>query len=259
MYGALTRWQNEEQWTKVDQNFFELEKFFQKLIRLSFRFVSPLTGTEYIWRGSAYSPNDHNCRQIEIKARYTDYGAYLRYLLTKRGNHIDNYSRTSRTFWKKFIRLGRANDPYRLEDICTADIDLILICLSLALDEEVFNTLVDLRDQTYPGLDPVNPDTPMIFGERQLEALKVLLKNSAARLAEAKLELNGDLSNLPRRMLLDANIVMLQNGWRPIINLEGDDEINEVQNLIGHGISQDFFDQIYLVEDGKRRLNPEDF
>lgn len=259
LYGALTRWHNEEQWNQVDRNFFEMKNFFQNLHRLSFRFVSPLSGLEYVWKGSAYSPNDRS-RQIEIKARYTDYGAYLRFLLTKKGNHIENFADATRTFWRNFIKLGRAREPYRLEDTRTADMDLILICLSLALNEEVFNTLVDLRDKTYPGINPVNPRTPVIFGEHQLEKLKRLLRISTVRLAEAKQQLNGNLENLPRRLLRDANITMLRDGQRPIINLEGADEVNEVRDLIGKGISEDLFNQTYIAEaDGNLRLNPENF
>ena len=243
LFGALSyfAWSNLEQWQNRNRELFDINNFFRTLRRTEFYFIAP-SGLKYTWTGSNHHLSDEQCFSIEIKAVYNDYGAYLRFLLTKQGNHIDDFYEnniiSTRSFWKTYIQLSRAKEPHRLEDKCTADIDLILLAISLALDKSNFDVLIELRNRKYPNERLQNnerrgrPQTPVIDNEQEYNYLVGIITNSQQRLMSAKMRVDNT-KEIPRRLLLDANIELMKLGFRPIITLKNTNEIQELINLVG--------------------------
>lgn len=231
LYDALCylAWKNYSQWEQRNPDSFRLSNFFDKLLKTSLIFHSP-DGIVHVWRGAKYSVNDKNCCQIKLKViesfLYRNYGDCLKYLMTKAGNSIHDFGTSTRSFWNKFINLSRSKGYNGLEDICTADVDLILFCMSLGLDDEIFKKLIDLRNKTYPNEQPKQPRTPALV-DGEANYLQDLLKLSKIRLAATRQKVS-EPQDIPRRMLLNVNIHLLKRGLKPIINLDGAEEIAEL-------------------------------
>lgn len=209
-------WENCQHWEERNKDLCGVRSFFDNMLHTSFRFISPY-GAEYIWRGSKYSPVNNKCHRFEIEADF-DYGSYLRFLLTKYGNplHYD-FGDSTRSFWDNIVklRLRRSNSPHRLEDGPTAEIDLIIFCLALGLEEKTLNRLIFLRDKAYTDRRPTRPTTPHFANPQQEQQVKNRLReflrgDANQRLARARA--NQPLIHvIPHQMLLDVNNDLAQS------------------------------------------------
>ena len=215
---CYSAWLNYPNWKQRDKFFFNANNFLGKLNKLAFRFVSP-TGIRCIWRGSKYSSKDSTCHVIDMfvdrDSFYSSYDDYIAFLLTKERNTIADFE-SLRDFWEAVVKLGRSNDPHRMEDARIADIDLMLLCLALGFDEKVYDKLIDLRDKKHANRNLVNPRTP-VLGIDEPNYIKSLLNQSRNRLATARSAVTN-LEDIPRRMLLDANIALMAKGFESIIS-----------------------------------------
>ncbi len=253
LYDALCyfAWENYPLWKNRRKDFFEPNIFFEKLHEASFRFVSPTTNMQYVWCGKNAFENEHKPFEIEFCARgfedsaYDDFGDYMKYLMTKERNSIADFGRSTRGFWGNYIKLGRAHDPHSLEDKPLPEIDLILFCIALALDDNVLRKLILLRNKKHPGRPPINSPLPRC-NEDDKNFLKGLIRNAKQnRLVAQREEIRAAerqgfseekaLKNVPRRLLLNANIELLKNGRHPIIDLSNE-EVREIRSYFGKNI-----------------------
>ena len=190
-----------------------------KSVKLKWNAVSDASGYEIYKKdeNGKYSLVNNKCHRFEIEADF-DYGSYLRFLLTKYGNplHYD-FGDSTRSFWNNIVklRLRRSNSPHRLEDGPTAEIDLIIFCLALGLEEKTLNRLIFLRDKAYTDRRPTRPTTPHFANPQQEQQVKnrlrELLRGDAnQRLARARA--NQPLIHvIPHQMLLDVNNDLAQS------------------------------------------------
>lgn len=220
-------WDNSTQWEKRDRGLCGRNNFFDNFLKMSFIFSSPLSGIKYIWYGSRYSINDGH--QFEVKSDF-NYGSFMRFLLTENGNpiHLKDF-KTTRSFWDwlvtevnekgtKIVKLPRGNTPYRLEDGCTADLDLLIYTLCLGHDEKIFERLRVLREEAYPNRTQIKPDTPNL-DETEETAVKTflieLLKDSKKRLARIRRE-EPIPKRIPKRILLEINENLNREKLKPL-------------------------------------------
>lgn len=216
-------WDNCPQWEKRDKELCGKEHFFENFLKLSFCFLDSF-GMEHVWRGSQYSSDDGH--QFEVKSGF-NYGAYMRFLLTENGNPIHcNFRKSTRGFWDwlvtddtKAVKLPRGNTPYRLEDGCTADIDLLVFTLCLGLDEKIFNRLRSLRAEAYPNRTQIKPDIPNFFNETEEKAVKIhlreMLKDSKERLARIRKKEQVP-KRIPKRILDELNEDLKKSKLKPL-------------------------------------------
>lgn len=222
-------WENSFQWEKRDRELCRRDHFFDNFLKMSFTFSFPLSGMKYIWYGSRYSINDGH--QFEIKIDF-NYGSFMRFLLTENGNpiHLKDF-KTTRSFWDwlvtedgtKIVKLPRGNTPYRLEDGCTADIDLLIYTLCLGHDKKIFERLQFLRDEAYPNRTQIKPDTPNFSDETEEQAVKdyliELLKDSKERLTRIRKEIRREgqvPKKIPKRILLEVNEDLKRAKLKPL-------------------------------------------
>ncbi|MBR3747611.1 MAG: hypothetical protein IKN27_11695 [Selenomonadaceae bacterium] len=152
------------------------------------------------------------------------------------------YSKSD-ALWKKATGLNRGSDFSYIEDRAASDIDLLLFCMALALDEKVYYRLRALRDE-YSEQEKVKVTKSKYpaVGEDEENKLIEFLKDSYWRLSDARRE-EDKSENIPRRMLLNANRDLLKLGLKPIIHLEGN-EVREIQEIIPAETLKGFYDVI---------------
>lgn len=216
---CYSAWKNCSQWEDRDKTLCSKKNFFDNFCKTSFHFNLNIPygiQAEYVWCGSKYSSASNDCQQFEIETDF-DYGSYMRFLLSENGNPIRvNFGNSTRRFWDDFIKLGRSNSPYRLEDGCTADIDLTIFCIALCLDEKNLNRLKLLRSKAYPSKTPIRPSIPRFANpteEKDVnEKLTNLLKFSRQKLEET-IANQQIRKTIPRIMLSKANAHLKEKGF----------------------------------------------
>ena len=107
---------------------------------------------------------------------------------------------------------------------------LLLFCLALGCDHLVFNHLIDLRKDKGT---PVNRDWPLID-----KAEEAILYDMLKDIHWLSMEKN--IEEIPRRILLNANIKLLSENHSPIIELS-DNERLEVDEKISGDIREKFY------------------
>ena len=132
------RWPEEKNLVPDGDKFF---CFFKKL-----SFVLDDHNVQYVWNGSDYCENKNDCVQIKLSiARFEDeqldYKKLIESLLTKKRNGIADFENTA-IFWRHVMKIRRGADTYRLEENYVSNIDLLLFCLSLAVDDKVYQLLL---------------------------------------------------------------------------------------------------------------------
>ena len=67
---------------------------------------------------------------VDRDSSYNSYDKYIEFLLTKKRNTIADF-KNLRDFWEAVVKLGRSNDPHKMEEARIADVNLMLLwCLS---------------------------------------------------------------------------------------------------------------------------------
>lgn len=187
---------------------------------------------EFPW----YSADDPECVRLELTVSDHEdydkktYSEYLKYLRKVERNGISEFSSTL-IFWQNNIQLPRKN--VNLEDNPEPDKVLLLFCLALGFDHLVFNRLIELR----AGI-PVNRDWPLIDkGEEAI--LYDMLKDIHWLSMEARRQVKN-IEELPRRIILNANIKFLSESHSPITELS-ESEYQEVKEKFSGDILEKFY------------------
>ena len=236
-------------WGQCVRTILKAKEFFEQLQRSSICFTSP-SNICYTWSGSDYILGGENCFQIELLVKghadriYRTYEDYIKYLLLKERNSIHSFP-SSCNLWDSATKLiNHRHEANYIENRPAKDKEL-LFCLSLGLDKEVLARLNNLRKKNA---------TPMShIGENEIHALESYLEKINEYLTVAK-NTEQDLENIPRRMLLNANIYLLKLGLNPIIPLfyAEIDELKTLSHLRGmpEKLNAAYFER---VNNGQRR------
>ncbi len=217
-------------------------EFFEAVSKSSFRLVLPHAC--YIWNAPKYSEGAKDCVQIMLSVTSFDdenkksYKEFVLYLLTKERNFIYDFSQNSSVFWLNTVDLPRSGQTYKIEENFSPDKDLILLCLALGFNVKVLKRLIKLRDKAMEDYYKQNGKhknvrdfkAPYIKAEEE-KILRDLLEHSGERLAKVR-SLDLDDKQIPRRMLFNANLELLERGLNPIIDLK-DKEIYDSKDLLG--------------------------
>ena len=170
------------------------------------------------------------------------FGNYINYLLLKERNRIIDF-RSSAAFWNNSVKLEREHEPYLMEQRPVANKDLLLFSLALALSKSVYEKLVELRNSTnFRGYNNIiNSPLPFIDDPKTKKTLFRLLDDSYWLLENARNKTKNE-RDIPRQILLMANINLLNEGCYPIISLEGR-EIEETASQVENKNWRKFYNQ----------------
>lgn len=177
-----------------------------------------------VWNGEKFSPTNPKCTQIGIKvvayrdSEIVNYDEYIPYLMKKERNSICEFT-SSTVFWNNVVGFSRGingNDTYFMEKRPVDDKDLMLLCLALGFDHKVYDKLLTLRKDKFKQ-QVIHSTLPQI-GSLEISFLRNLLMDSHWRFLDAKSQVKT-LEEIPRRMLVNANVELLQKNWKPIIHL----------------------------------------
>lgn len=231
----------------------EKNEFFEIVSKSSFRLVLPHAC--YIWNAPKYSEEAKDCVQVTLSVTSFDdenkksYKEFVLYLLTKERNFIYDFSQNSSVFWLNTVDLPRSGQTYKIEETFSPDKDLILLCLALGFNVKVLDRLIKLRDKAMENYYKRNGKHKNVRGfkapfieVKEEEILRGFLEHSGERLAKVR---STDIEDrqIPRRMLFNANLELLERGLNPIINLK-DKEIEESEKLLGTD-GKEILDQKY--------------
>ena len=189
--------------------------------RASFRFSLP--HSQYVWNASEWEKNGNQIK-IEIFA-YSDenkktYADYIQYLLSKERNSIATFS--ERGLWVTHMRLSRRTKGLNLSRRNASDTDLLLFCLALGMDRDVYERLRLLRNKAFldkngsgtgPGFDQLSDDEKNLL----LDFLSVVRE----RFAVAKSECRNSKEEIPRRMLENAALDMREKNYGTLARILG--------------------------------------
>lgn len=245
------KWQEQKNLVPDKENFFV---FFKKL-----SFVLYDHNVQYVWNGSDYHENQHDCVQIRLSiARFEDehldYKQLINSLLTKKRNGIADFENTA-IFWRHVMKIRRGADTYRFEENCVSNVDLLLFCLSLAADDKVYQLLLKKLDQEkkrshlkqrkfkFPDIKKAEVE---FLRERLCyagENLRLALEHSDA----------FNKYSIPRRILFDINLCLLQKGLHPIIPLTGTEEITAIKDEVAQATLKQFYNE-GTMSDGNTRV-----
>lgn len=215
---------NHPRWQQRDKNFFNNGEnrginFFNKLQSTSFRFVSPISDIQYIWSGNNYQSTKSSPIDIFVYGYENKFDKYVENLLRRKFNSLGMSNPTNLKysgFLKKVANISRSQRiEYALPTCRTADIDLILFCLSLGYGTEVFERIIKLREKgRTKNLN--KPDYPNI-GEEELEYLKSCLSHAERIFNKVKSTgKNMDLIDISTIILDNVNKNLLAKNLNPI-------------------------------------------
>lgn len=240
------------------------------------RYTEPTKGKKQkksMFRHILYAPNYQNGNiQVIIslkKAEYKNYDTYeecLQYLISCSGNAISrtvNYGfKSTEAVWRNAINEKKHPLLHHVVARNAHNIELVLFCLALGLNYNVYDTLKKLRDKKFKPTLPQKPQNPPI-GSEELEMLENFLKNASERLMCADEQAIGQPINETQRarayaksrnMVISAFLDLLKHKMRPITVLT-DEEIESM--LRANEITQETLDYIYTeidTENGHRRF-----
>lgn len=221
---------------------------YEKFYRTSFVY-NVSKRQQYTYNGRNYVLGNPGCVRLELNVVIRDdrnnqetFGKYINYLLLKERNRIIDF-RSSAAFWNSSVKLKREHEPYLMEQRPVADKDLLLFSLALALSKSVYEKLVDLRNSTnFRGYNNIiNSPLPFIDGHYTEGTLLGLLDDSYWLLENARNKTMNE-RDIPRQILLIANINLLNKGCYPIISLEGR-EIEETASQVENKNWRKFYNQ----------------
>lgn len=215
---------NHPQWQQRDKALFNNGEdrgidFFNKLRETSFRFMSPSLYIQYIWSGNKYQSSKNSPIDIFVYGYENKFDKYVENLLKRKFHSLglpnpNNLKYSG--FLKKVANISRSQRiEYALPTCRTADIDLILFCLSLGYGTEVFERIIKLREKGRT-MNLNNPDYPNV-GEDEWEYLKFCLRNSEENFNNVKSsQENIDLINISTIILDNVNKNLLAKNLNPI-------------------------------------------
>lgn len=226
------------------------EKFFKLFKKLSFVFED--SNVCYIWNGTNYfEEKDNDCIQIKLgitvfNDEIKNYDELILSLLTKKRNGIANY-RNSAIFWRHVMQIRRGQDRYLLEKNNAPDTDILMFVLALAMDTTIYNLLQSKKSElTLPARTFRYPYIGK--DEKQILIERLQYAGEHLRIAIEHTNDTDDIYSVPRRMLFDANLYLLQKGKRPIIPLKGE-EVTEVKKHISKKTLNEFYNEDTLSDD----------
>lgn len=188
---------------------------------------------QYIWAGEEYEPQTEGCVQIGIEVTiYMDFNYkpenqernkvgdldfYVKYLLTKERNTIENFT-NSNVFWNGAVRLTTRNHAERMEEQILSQKEWLLFCLALGMDYSVFRKLIRLQYQKFGNNGAIIGRLDFI-GDNETYMLKKFLMDSYWRLRDAKRDVGNvrDRYAIPRRMIVNANDDLIKDRLQPIL------------------------------------------
>ena len=209
----------------------------------------------YVYNGINYVFGNSGCVRLELNIVIRDdennqktFGNYINYLLLKERNRIIDF-KSSTAFWNNSVKLEREHEPYLMEQRPVANKDLLLFSLALALSKSVYEKLIKLRDESlsaeknvFEGYNNViNSPLPFIDDLKTKKTLFRLLDDSYWLLENARNKTKNE-RDIPRQILLIANIHLLNEGCYPIISLEGR-EIKETASQVNNNNWRKFYNQ----------------
>ena len=226
------------------KKFLELEndisnEIFHVASRMSLTYISPNTGTKYTWTAPEYSYKSPGCFDVTIRIdtvrdkEINDYSEYIRYLLTKERNTIGDF--TSTALWRNAMHFRFSKDQ-PLESFPANNIQLILFCLSIGMDDCVFNRLISLRNKIYDN-EALMKQPPLT--EREKIVLLGYLKDSQERLRCARNEeFVSNKNDIVRRVIVNITMDLIKANLLPVTILT-EEEIELT------GLSEELLDQAY--------------
>ena len=91
----------------------------------------------------------NDCVQIKLSVTIFEdeiktYDELILSLLTKKRNGIADY-KSSAIFWRHVMQIRRGKDVYKLEKNSAPNKDLLMLSLALAMDDNVYNLLIQKK------------------------------------------------------------------------------------------------------------------
>lgn len=237
-------------WAKKQHVVPSQEKFFAFFKTLSFVFEAP--NMRYVWDGADYSAKNNACVRIKLSVTTFDdenksYGELIQSLMTKRRNGIADFE-NSAIFWRNVVKIRRGANTYRFEENRALDKDLLILCLSLAMDDNFYDLLRSKRDELPASFTKSKFKLPYV-GDDEINILRERLMYAGEHLRSATENANiSDEYSVPRRMLFEANLYLLQTGKRPIIPLVSNETVEVKKRNISEELLNEFYQEGTLQE-----------
>lgn len=200
------------------------DEIFNIATKISITYVSPNTNLKRIWEAPKYNSIEGFKITISIDTvrdkEIANYAEYIKYLLTEERNTVGNF--TSTALWRNATH-SRFSKDASLENFAANDIQLILFCLALGLDIEVFNRLVKLRNEAFNG-EETSIKQPALTENEKIILLEYL-KQSEERLRCARNEAYVyNKNDIVRRVLVNVSVDLIKSGLLPVVVLT-DEEV----------------------------------
>lgn len=224
------------------------DEIFDVATRMSLTYISPYSSLRTTWEAPQYAPQKNESLDVTLTIdtvrdkEFTEYHKYIQYLLKEERNTVGDFS--SAALWKNSLRARFSKDK-SLETLAANEVHLIIFCLSLGFDTEVFDRLINLRNKAFQGQEIAIKIPPITTREKSV--LLQFLENSAERLRCARNEAGVKNKNhIVRRVLVNVSLdLMTKFGLLPVVVLS-DEEIAR------SGIDPAYFDKFYDYRNGKR-------
>lgn len=222
------------------------EEVFKVAQKMSLTYISePLKIT---WNAPEYKTAREGCFEVKLTiAKAPDkntYEGYILHLLKSETNTVGDF--TSKNLWRHATGLRFSGDK-KLEEIAANSIQLLLFCLSLGFSSDVYNQLLELRDNNpkFKGKEIVIKQ-PFLTDREKKVLTDDFLKNSAERLRCARNE--ADIKNkydVVRRVLVNASLDLIKRDMLPVVILS-EEEIARA------GLEKQLIDKFYDHINGQR-------
>lgn len=208
------------------ENKITVEEIFNTATKMSLTYISPDNHLKRIWQAPNYNKNDAEGFDVTLTiATFRDkefktYESYIQYLLKKERNSVGDF--TSTALWKNAMEARFSRDS-KLETLAASDVHLILFCLALGMNSNVFNQLVMLRNIAFNGEEIVTKQPPIT--EREKIYLLEELDHAEERLRCARNEeYIKNKKDIVRRVLVNVSIDLIKRDMLPVVVLS-DEEI----------------------------------
>ena len=217
--------------TKTAQDIKQKEDLFHQV----FKFVQTATFTlhldngQYQWRGPLFDDAQGVRIQLKIisdsildKEQFS-YEKLIQYLCTKNRNGIKDFSET--VLWHTNMGLGHRNLP--LSERNAADTDLMLFCLALGLDKNVYQLLLQRRNEKFNNT-PLRPRKGVLTLQESDEQNQLYSFLDTEKITERLICAKNEVKKaeeIPRKMLLHASIDMMKIGLYPILKFTPEEKI----------------------------------
>ena len=192
------------------------EILLETLEKTSFVFIKPNDLRHpHVYNFPNYQEGNHECVQLKFQVmNYKDYekntyGEYMRYLLSAERNGMANFGDSTLSFWKNHIGIGRKNEELTMH--AEPNKILLIFALALGMDDLVYNRLIELRRGR-----PVKRKLPDI-NSKEINLLYNMLKDAHWFLEDARRQVNNNLTEIPQRILENANQMLIKERLNPIL------------------------------------------